>query len=148
MTKVVLSVVLAAVVAVAAYRTRALTAGGAAAAFAVGAMVFGTGGVPAALVLLAFFLPSTLLSRLGRERKRALDAIGKQGPRDGWQVLANGGVAAACALLALRGGWPFAAAYAGAFAAAAGDTWGTEIGTLSRGMPISLVTFRPVAVGL
>jgi uncharacterized protein (TIGR00297 family) len=139
---------LAAIVAIAAYRARALTATGAAAAFAVGTVVFGAGGWRGALVLFAFFIPSTLLSRLGRARKLALGDVQKLGPRDGRQVLANGGVAAVCALLALRGGPALAAAFAGAFAAASADTWGTEIGTLSRAVPRSIATFRRVAAGL
>ena len=139
--------VLAAAVAAAAWRARALTPSGAIAAFFVGTIVFGAGGWPAAAVLFAFFIPSTLLSRFGRERKKAA-VEAKHGARDGWQVLANGGVAALCVLLALRGGMPFYAAFAGAFAAAAADTWGTEIGTLSSAAPRSIVTLRRVAPGL
>ena len=52
----------------------------------------------ASLVLLAFFIPSTAISRIGRARKRALVDIGKHGPRDAMQVLANGGVATAAAV--------------------------------------------------
>jgi uncharacterized protein (TIGR00297 family) len=147
-TTVLLGTTLAAIVALVALRARALSASGAVAAFAVGALVFAATGWQGALVLFAFFIPATFLSRLGRARKKALGEIGKQGPRDGWQVLANGGVAAACALLALRGGPAMVAAFAGAFAAAAADTWGTEIGTLSRSRPRSIVGFRVVGTGL
>ncbi|MGA8532529.1 MAG: DUF92 domain-containing protein, partial [Candidatus Tumulicola sp.] len=108
MTNAILGAALAAAVALVAYRVRALSAGGAWAAFAVGALVFGTSGWRGALVLFAFFIPSTLLSRFGRSHKAAFE--GKQGPRDAWQVLANGGIAAICALLALRLP-PFAAAF-------------------------------------
>lgn len=137
----------AALIAFGAYRAGALSAGGAAGAFVVGTIVFGAGGWPGAAVLFAFFLPATLLSRLGATRKRALRELGKQGPRDAWQVLANGGVAALAAILTLHGGLRFACAFAGAFAAAAADTWGTEIGTLSRRPPISALTLRSVAPG-
>ena len=147
MSNAVVGTVLAAVVAVAARRAGALTRDGAAAAFVVGTIVFATTGWRGALVLFAFFIPSALLSRLGRVRKSALSAIGKHGPRDAWQVVANGGVAAACALFAARNA-PLAAAFAGAFAAAAGDTWGTEIGTLSRDRPREIVTLRPIEPGL
>ncbi|HVA34415.1 MAG TPA: DUF92 domain-containing protein, partial [Candidatus Baltobacteraceae bacterium] len=143
-----LAVLFAGAVAALAYRFGALTRSGALAAFVVGTIVFATLGYGGAAVLFAFFIPSTLLSRLGRARKSALRDVGKHGARDAWQVLANGGVAAAAALLAQRFGLPLAAAFAGAFAAAAADTWGTEIGTLSRAAPRSILSLRPMATGL
>ncbi|HLX26571.1 MAG TPA: DUF92 domain-containing protein [Candidatus Cybelea sp.] len=138
MIQAILGAALAAIVAPLAYRARALTLLGAAAAFAIGAIVFGSGGWRAAAVLFAFFIPSALISRIGAKRGP---------PRSGWQVLANGGVAAICALGATRGGSVFAAAFAGAFAAASADTWGTEIGTLSRTPPVSILTLRSVQAG-
>ena len=143
-----IGIALAFVVALAAYRARSLTISGAIAAFVVGAITFGIGGWQAALVLFAFFIPSTILSRIGKRRKRELVDIGKQGARDAWQVAANGGVAALALLIAPRFGAPMLAAFAGAFAAASADTWGTEIGTLARGMPRSLLTFKPMPTGL
>ncbi len=94
------------------------------------------------LVLLAFFIPSVALSRIGRARKKQLIDIGKGGARDAWQVLANGGVATLALAFALAGGATdlLFAAFAGAYAAATADTWGTEIGTLARGMPRSILT--------
>ena len=148
MTQIAFGCGLAAIVAYAAFRARALDRSGAIAAWAIGAATFGAGGWPAALVLFAFFLPSTLLSRLGRERKRGLVDIAKSGARDARQVLANGGIAAAAILLARFLGAPLAAAFAGAFAAASADTWGTEIGTWIGGRPRSILTLRPLAAGL
>jgi uncharacterized protein (TIGR00297 family) len=129
---------MAAAVALVALRSRALSADGAVAAFVVGTIVFAAGGWPAAAVLFAFFVPSSLLSRIGGSR---------DGARRVWQVLANGGVAALCVLLAVRGGAPFAAGFAGAFAAASADTWGTEVGVRWGGAPISILTFRPIPAG-
>ena len=100
-------------------------------------------------MLLTFFLTSLALSRIGRRRKRALEDIGKGGPRDAVQVLANGGIATCCALVYGYGGdvrW--LAAFVGAYAAATADTWATEIGTLVRARPRSILTLRPVATGL
>jgi uncharacterized protein (TIGR00297 family) len=145
--QIAVGVAFAALVAWLAYRTRALCASGAAAAFVVGAIVFGSGGWRAAAVLFAFFLPSTLLTHIGRARKRAIARAHGEASRNGWQVLANGGVAAACALLSTHGNAPFAAAFAGAFAAASADTWGTEIGTLSPTGPVSILTLRPLPAG-
>jgi uncharacterized protein (TIGR00297 family) len=139
---------LAIAVAYAAYRARALTVSGAVAAFIIGAVTFGIGGWQGALVLFAFFIPSTILSRIGKRRKRELVDVGKQGARDVWQVAANGGIAALAILFAPRFGGIMFAAFAGAFAAASADTWGTEIGTLARGTPRSVLTFKPVPTGL
>jgi len=144
----------AALIGAAALRAKALDRGGALAAVAVGTATYGAFGLRGAAVLLAFFVPSVALSRVGRERKRAaLADVDKTGARDATQVLANGGVAAACALGALLAGTQlagprFAVAFAGAFAAAAADTWGTEIGTLVKQPPRSIVTFKPIATGL
>jgi uncharacterized protein (TIGR00297 family) len=136
-----------------AVRVRALTIGGAVAAFVVGGLTFGAGTIGTALLLLAFFISSVALSRAGKARKRALVDVGKAGARDAWQVLANGGVATVCIL-----GWVFLdhsaaasawfVAFAGAYAAATADTWGTEIGTLAAKPPRSILTGKPLVTGL
>lgn len=143
-----IAIVVAGIVAYAALRGHALSRFGAIAAWFVGAAVFAAGGWPYAAVLFAFFVPSMLLSRIGRARKKSLTDIGKAGARDALQVLANGGAAAVCAMVAATHALPVAAAFAGAFAAASADTWGTEIGTLARGSPRSILTLRPLATGL
>ncbi|HVR47579.1 MAG TPA: DUF92 domain-containing protein [Candidatus Binatia bacterium] len=137
MMQVALGAALAAVIALIAHRARSLSTSGAVAAFVVGTIVFASAGWRGAAVLFAFFIPSALLSRRGSGGA----------PRSGWQVLANGGIAACCALLAARYDGPFAAAFAGAFAAASADTWGTEIGTRVAQTPVSILTFRTVPVG-
>ncbi len=145
----VVGAALAGVVAFIARRAHALTRAGAVAAFAVGTLTFAGGQLGFTLILLAFFVPSVLLSRRGRERKRALSDAGKQGPRDAMQVLANGGVAALCALLyAITHDFRWAWGFAGALAAATADTFATEIGTLAAQPPRSIITGRPMATGL
>ncbi len=142
----------AATIAGAALQTRALTKAGALAAFAVGTLTHGSGGSAFTLVLLAFFGPSVALSRIGRASKRQLVDIGKGGARDASQVFANGGVATVCAVFAARSRGARAArwtaAFAGAYAAATADTWGTEIGTLMQHAPRSIFTLQPIATGL
>lgn len=87
-----------------------------------------------------FFVLSSLLSKLGRGRKAGAERRTDKGSRrDAAQVYANGGVA--WVLLVAYVFVPSEALYwgfVGAFAAAAADTWGTEIGTLVGG-PTRLV---------
>lgn len=147
-TQVIVGFVLAAVAAATACRARALDVSGALAACLTGTIVFGVGGWQGALVLLAFFVPSTLLSKMGRSRKRLLVDVGKQGARNAWQVAANGMVAGLAMLASLHFGGVMLAAFAGALAAASADTWGTEIGTLARARPRSILTFRALEPGL
>jgi uncharacterized protein (TIGR00297 family) len=136
--RLVIGLILAVLIAVAARRAHALSRSGAAAAVVLGSIIFGLGGLGWAVLLLAFFISSSVLSRLFRKRKRALDEkFSKGSERDAGQVLANGGIAGVFALLHVffpLAAWPWigcAAALAGANA----DTWATELGVLSRMTP-------------
>ena len=133
------------------WRAGLLTTGGALAAAILGS-VTARAGLDWMTLLLAFFFSSVLLGRLGRATKqqRSAAVIGKSGPRDATQVLANGAVFAiggAAAVAGYRSG-ALAAAALGALAAATADTWGTEIGMLSRSAPRSVLTWAPLETGM
>ena len=84
--------VIAALIVGAAYRLRLLDRSGAAAALALGTVVFGLGGWSWSVGLVAFFATSSLLTRLLAKRKVGLEEMAaKGGQRDARQVLANGG---------------------------------------------------------
>lgn len=132
-----------------AYRLRVLTPNGAAAAFLLGTIVFGIGGLQFMIPMGAFFVLSSLLSNFGQQKKQILETVyEKTGNRDMMQVLANGGVAGLLAVV-----WHFTRAdifyygFLGSLAAATADTWGTEIGIFARQQPRSILTFRPVETG-
>jgi uncharacterized protein (TIGR00297 family) len=140
---------LAAAIALAAHRAGSLDRSGAWAAVGVGGAAvsagWGWGGL-----LVGFFVSSSLLSRWRRhERERRTGAIvAKGGARDAAQVLANGGTFAVTVLV--LGLYPtpwLAGAAAGSIAAAAADTWATEIGTLLGGTPRTLLGGHEVPPG-
>ncbi len=147
--RAVAGMLVAALIAALAHRARSLSTSGAIAATGVGAASVAAGWGWGAL-LIGYFVASSLLSRfraVAKERRTAR-VVEKGGPRDAVQVLANGGVYASCAVLGVATGHPVAAALAvGALAAAAADTWGTEIGTLAAHPPRSVLTLRPVPPG-
>ncbi len=149
-TQLALGWIAAAAIALAAYRARSLNRGGAAAAFVVGGLTFGFGGWAWALLLLAFFVSSSALSHLFRQRKHTLSEKFSKGHRRDWgQVAANGALAVALAAVHAwhpesRWVWP---AFAGALAAVNADTWATEIGVLARSAPRYILNGKTVPRG-
>lgn len=141
---------LALLIAFIAFRVKALSRSGALAALGLGTVIFGLGGLSWAVLLLAFFISSSTLSRLFKRRKSALDEkFSKGSQRDAGQVLANGGVAGVFAILHAffpQAGWTWIGC-AAALAAANADTWATELGVLNPGAPILITSGRPVERG-
>ena len=101
------------------------------------------------VLLLLFFGSSSLLSKIGKARKQSVDQIvEKDGARDGWQVLANGGTAMLASIgVVLTNEFDFLLVFLIVIAASNADTWASEIGPLSKKEPISIRTFKPVLRG-
>lgn len=135
----------AACIAILAYRIHALSKTGAWAAILVGTIIFGAGGWPWAILLLAFFTSSTALTRAFKKRKTGVsEKFSKGGQRDAGQVWGNGGLVTLFAGLNffLPGqSWVWLA-FAAALAAVNADTWATELGVLNPHPPRMLTDLR------
>ena len=158
--RLAIGVVLACVIAYAARRAHALNRSGMWAAAGLGTVVMGLGGFGWAVLLMGFFISSSLLSHLFKNRKYSLnEKYAKGSERDAVQVLANGGVAGLIVLLqwvvthnvnnAATGvldllPWMM---FAGALAAANADTWATELGALSPNAPRLITSMKIVEPG-
>lgn len=133
----------------AAYRKKSLTLSGFAAAFVMGTVYYGAGDLFWFGILLMFFITSTLLSKYKQERKAELEkSYAKTGNRDAGQVFANGGLG--MLLCAGYAAWPHPAwifVFIGVMATVTADTWATEIGSLSRQAPRSVLNGRPLPPG-
>ena len=150
MLQLILGFVFATVIAVLAYRAHSLSRSGAWGALLVGTVIFGLGGWRWAVLLLAFFISSSVLTRLFGKRKASLnEKFDKGGQRDIGQVLANGGIASIFAGLSFffpQASWTWMA-FAASLAAVNADTWATELGVLNPSMPRLITTGKPVERG-
>jgi len=158
--------VLAVMMSLRGYRKGSLDASGARAAFVVG-LLSCTASVRFGLTLIAFFLSSSKVTKIGAARKREVEDGHQEGGNRNWiQVAANGAVgtslAAAFLLRSRQGGLhpegpldfasaPVAcmlqAAYICHYACCNADTWASELGVLGRGKPRLVTTLREVPTG-
>jgi uncharacterized protein (TIGR00297 family) len=131
------------------YRKESLSASGVLGAIIVGTLIFGLGGWVWGLVLIAFFVSSSFLSRYRQADKEDLaEKFAKGHRRDLGQALANGGWGAVLAVLYAFSRNPLLwVAFVGAMATVNADTWATELGVLNSAPPRLLTTGQRVPVG-
>lgn len=149
MARFLLGLILSGAIAYLGYVKGALSLSGAVGALLVGAFTFGLGGWDWGIVLIAFFVSSTLLSCYkAREKVELAEKFSKGSRRDLGQTFANGGLGALLAIGFVL--WPhpyWLAAYVGVMATVNADTWATEVGVLSRVRPRLITTGKKVEVG-
>ncbi len=138
-----------AAVAALAYATRTVSFSGAVGGVAVGSLVWASLDWRGFAVLAAFFALGSAATKLGYARKSALGIAEKGGGRRGASnALAKGGVGVAAALVFAATGWPpLLVAYVAAFATAASDTIGSELGQLYGKHPVLITSLKRVPVG-
>jgi uncharacterized protein (TIGR00297 family) len=147
--QLLLGLFLSALIAGLAYWRQALSFSGMVGAVVVGTLVFGFGGWVWGLLLITFFVSSSWLSHYRRSAKEAAaEFFAKGSQRDLGQVLANGGLGAALALVYAQAPDPLLfAAFLGAMGSVNADTWATELGMLSRVPPRLITTGETVPPG-
>lgn len=131
------------------YWRGSLSRSGVIGAMLVGTAMFGFGGLSWGVLLMAFFVSSSLLSKFRHHHKDALaDRFSKGSQRDIGQALANGGAGALLAVAhALAPEPAILAAFVGAMATVNADTWATELGVLASSTPRLITNGRSVEVG-
>lgn len=132
-----------------AWREKALNFSGAIGAIFVGTAIFIGTGIKGFILLTAFFVTSSFLSKWKREQKKTVEQIVAKGDARDWlQVLANGGIPALCSLFYYFQEdplWIFA--FAVSLACSTADTWASEIGVLSKKDPFLIFSFKRVRKG-
>ncbi|GLT98497.1 hypothetical protein SLE2022_159990 [Rubroshorea leprosula] len=162
LTQPLIAALISSVISIRAYRRKSLDVSGALSGFIVMTLHFAVGYRYGAM-LLAFFFSSSMLTKIGEERKRQIDADFKEGGQRNWiQVLFNSGVATILVVViwkltgvqdkcldtkesvlvtSLIGGM------IGHYSCCNGDTWSSEIGVLSDDQPRLITNFKPVRRG-
>lgn len=149
MSQLFIGFIFALIIVLLAYYAKSLNKSGALAALLEGTLIFGLGGWTWAILLLTFFISSSLLSKMFKERKRNVqEKFEKGSQRDAMQVLGNGGLPALFAVLHFffpAALWTWLG-FAAALAAVNADTWATELGVLNPSRP-RLITNLKMKVG-
>ncbi|MCD6515632.1 MAG: DUF92 domain-containing protein [Candidatus Odinarchaeota archaeon] len=145
-----LGIILSTILAILAIKKKLLTKDGVIAAFIIGVITMAFGGKTWFLLLVTFLFTSSFVTKYKKNIKNKLVAekFEKGGTRDAFQVVANGLIPM---LLAITENFItsdiFFAAFIGAVATVTADTWGTEIGILSKSSPRLITTLKKVEPG-
>lgn len=149
--KLLLGFIVGSAISIFSYITYFVTRSGALALVFVATLVCGFGPWPTWGLLVLFFASSGCIHLAKKMTNRAkIEDIAAKGPtRDAWQVFANSLPAIISLVLYYYTKKPlFLIGYVSAIAGATADTFGSEIGILSKKAPRSIISFKPIESGL
>lgn len=131
------------------FKLKLLTKSGGIAVFILAVILYGFGGWMWTVPMVTFFILSSLISRVGKNRKKQADLFfEKSSRRDFWQVAANGGTGGILAVLYYFFQLElFYIIYVSSIAAVCADTWATEIGTFFKSKTYNILSFKIVEPG-
>ncbi len=147
--ELLLGTVFSLALALVAFKGGALSISGTVAAVFLGAVVYWCGGWVWFGLLAVFFLSASWFTRYREKEKEVVSKeFAKAGPRDVFQVLANGALASLVAVVNyFQPANELFVLFAGIIASVNADTWATELGILSKSKPRLLMGWRIVEVG-
>lgn len=145
-----IGVFIAGLVALISYKVKFLTKSGAIATFILASLIFGLGGIKWSVPIMAFFVLSSLLSKLRKSINPEVETyFEKSGVRDHIQVAANGGTGGLLVILYFfYHAEIFYFVYAASLASVCADTWATEIGTLFNTKTYNILNFKEIHQGI
>jgi len=127
-----------------ALRFKLLFKSGVVGGYLMGVLIFGSGGWPWIVPIMAFFIPASFLSKLSHEHALAP----RTANRDILQVFANGSLPTLLVVIYFYQPQPYLyLLYLAALSAANADTWATEIGSFSKALPRLILTGKRVPPG-
>lgn len=132
------------------FRLHLLTFSGSITAAVLATLIFGLGGFKWGIPLFSFFLVSSILSNIRKNRNPIVDEhFEKSATRDHRQVLANGGLGGILIILfVINPKEIYYILYVSALAAVCADTWATEIGTFVKAKTYNIINWTPVEQGI
>lgn len=150
MKNLIIGFVFSTIISLAAYKKNSLSESGAIAAAIMGGLMYFFGGFVATALLIGFFVSASLLTVLNKSKKKDVVKLNeKGGRRDVFQVFANGGVGLLfAALFYFTKNQLFLVGCAISFGEANADTWASEVGVLSKKLPVSILTGKALMKGM